>query len=157
MSLWEYGVDWRRLRETIIIDSQDGYQLGDDSCFLNYPECVPTVFFDLFSTAELCRIADRIRMKEGYEPILGADRDSSGWYNFGIGINSFTESKLDTSIVFVVVNSDSKDNEQAYEIDLCPLEQDLIYGILNEQTRAWFGKSCDELLEEARQAMEADM
>ena len=59
--------------------------------------------------------------------------------------------------MFVVVNSDSEDNERAYEIDLCEGEQKLIYRLLDRQCRAYFGKGCDALLEEALQAMEEDM
>ena len=118
--------------------------------------------FDLAATADLCRIADRMRARLGYKPMLddvGGDEDIDldGWYNFTIGINAFSSTKVDASIMFVVVNSDSEDNERAYEIDLCEGEQELIYRLLDRQCRAYFGKGCDELLEEARQAMEEDM
>ena len=156
MSLWEYGVDRMILEEMILIDPQDEYRLGDDQCCLNYPERFPTVEFDLVATADLCRIADRMREKLGYKPMLGDDGDLDGWYNFVIGINAFSSTKLDASIMFVVVNSESADNECAYEIDLCPAEQEVVYSILDRQCRAIFGKSCDDLLEEARLVMEAE-
>ena len=157
MSLWEYGVDRMILEEMIQIDPQDEYWLGDDQCYLDYPSRFPVVTFDLVATADLCRIADRMRMKLGFKPRVGDDRDLDGWYNFTIYINDFSSTKLDSCIEFVVVNSDSEDNEQAYEIELTEAEQSLIYDLLDEQCRAYFGKGCEELLEEARKAMEADL
>ena len=163
MSLWEYGVDRMILEEMIRIDPQDEYRLGDDQCCLNYPERFPTVEFDLAATADLCRIADGMRARLGYKPMLGDgsndddEIDLDGWYNFTIGLNGFSSTKVDASIMFVVVNSDSEDNERTYEIDLCEGEQELIYRLLDRQCRAYFGKGCDDLLEEARQAMEEDM
>jgi len=89
--------------------------------------------------------------------MLGDDGDLDGWYNFQISINGFLSTKLDSCIEFVVVNSDSEDNEQAYEIDLTEAEQELIYALLDKQCRAYFGKGCEKLLEEARIAMEANL
>ena len=157
MSLWDYGVDRMILEEMIRIDPQDEYWLGDDQCCLDYPRRFPVVTFDLFATADLCCIADKMRMKLGYKPMLGDDGDLDGWYNFQISINGFSSTKLDSCIEFVVVNSDSEDNEQAYEIDLTEAEQELIYALLDKQCRAYFGKGCEELLEEARIAMEANL
>ena len=157
MSLWEYGVDRMILEEMIRIDPQDEYWLGDDQCYLDYPHRFPVVTFDLVATADLCRIADRMRMKLGFKPMLGDDGDLDGWYNFTICINDFSSTKLDSCIEFVVVNNDSEDNEQAYEIELTEAEQSLIYDLLDEQCRAYFGKGCEALLEEARIAMEADL
>ena len=157
MSLWEYGVDRMILEEMIRIDPQDEYWLGDDQCYLDYPHRFPVVTFDLVATADLCRIANRMRMKLGFKPMLADDGDLDGWYNFTVSINDFSSTKLDSCIEFVVVNSDSEDNEQAYEIDLTEAEQELIYALLDKQCRAYFGKGCEELLEEARIAMEANL
>ena len=41
--------------------------------------------------------------------------------------------------------------------EIAEAEQELIYTLLDEQCRAYFGKGCEELLEEARIAMEADL
>lgn len=157
MSLWEYGVDRMILEEMIHIDPQDDYRLGDDQCYLDYPRRFPTVEFDLVATADLCRIADRMRGELGFPPMLGDEGDQDGWYSFTIGINGFSSTKMDASIMFVVINSESGDNEQAYEIDLNEYEQDQIYRLLDRQCRRYFRKNCDGLLEEARRAMEADL
>ena len=157
MSLWKYGVDQMLLEEMIQIDPQDEYWLGDDQCYLDYPSRFPVVTFELFATTGLCSIADRIRMKLGFKPMLEDDGDLDGWYNFTVSINGFSSTRLDSCIEFVVVNSDSEDNEQAYEIDMSDAEQALIYDLLDKQCLAYFGKGCNELLEEARVAMETDM
>ena len=54
------------------------------------------------------------------------------------------------------MNSDSEDNEDYYLIDLSEDEQKEIYTILDDQCRRYYEKSCVELLDEARRAMEAD-
>ncbi|HRS75080.1 MAG TPA: hypothetical protein P5282_09085, partial [Anaerolineaceae bacterium] len=44
--------------------------------------------------------------------------DNDGWYDFYVGLNGFADNHMDTCIEFVVVNSDSIDNEEMYTIDL---------------------------------------
>ena len=156
MSLWKFGVPETALRDMIRIDSMEEYMLGDDQCCLDYPRRFPTVEFQLLETAGLIHIADSIRQQKGFGTVLGRDGETDAGYNFYIGLNGFSSTKLDSSIMFVVVNSGYSDNEQCYEIELCEGEQEIIYSILDEQCRAYYGKSCAELLEEARQAMEAD-
>jgi hypothetical protein len=63
---------------------------------------------------------------------------------------------MDSCIEFVVVNSDSEDNEQLYTIDLTADEQDALYARLDEQCRKYLDKGCEELLAEARKRMEED-
>ena len=63
------------------------------------------------------------------------------------------ECKLDSSISFVVVNSDSDDNEDMYSIDLIDDEQSAILEILNAQCRRYHGKDCAALLAEAERKM----
>lgn len=63
---------------------------------------------------------------------------------------------MDASLDFVVVNSDSEDNEETYTIDLTEEEQIAIYNRLDEQCRKYEGKSCEELLAEAKKRMEED-
>ena len=63
---------------------------------------------------------------------------------------------MDTCIEFVVVNSDSEDNEELYTIDLTKDEQAAIYSRLDEQCRKYLDKGCKELLAEARKRMEED-
>ena len=86
MSLWEYGVDRMILEDMIRIDPQDEYWLGDDQCYLDYPSRFPVVTFDLAATTDLCCIADRMRMKIGFKPMLGDDGDLDGWYNFTVSM-----------------------------------------------------------------------
>ena len=83
--------------------------------------------------------------------------DNEGWYDFYIGLNGYTENHMDSCIDFVVVNADSEDNEELYTIDLTLDEQNAIYARLDEQCRKYEGKSCVELLEEARKRMEEDL
>ena len=71
-----------------------------------------------------------------------------------VGINGYTKNHMDSCIEFVVVNSESEDNEQRYAIDLTSEEQDVIYTRLDEQCRRNLGKGCEELLAEARKQME---
>ena len=71
-------------------------------------------------------------------------------------MNGYTDTHMDTSIMAIVVNSDSEDNEDYYLIDLSEDEQREIYEILDEQCRLNYEKSCEDLLKEARREMEAD-
>ena len=60
-------------------------------------------------------------------------------------------------MTFVVVNSDSPDNEATYCIDLSPDEQAAMYNRLNEQCEERLGKGCEELLREADKQMAEDI
>ena len=156
MSLKDYGLEGERLRRAVYLDAMEDYQLGDDQACLNYPMRYPTVEFELVDTAEICEIVDTIRKGKGYRPVLEEGGDTSAWYTMYIGLNGYTSSGLDTSILAIVVNSDSEDNEQPYYLDLSEDEQRAIFKLLDEQCREHYGKSCADLLEEARQAMEED-
>ena len=154
MSLKDYGLEGERLRSAIHLDTRQEYMLGDDQACLNYPMRYPTVEFELVDTIELCEIVDTIRKGKGYRPVLEEGGDTNAWYSLYLGLNGYTASGLDTSILAVVVNSDSEDNEQPYYLDLSEEEQWAIIALLDEQCREHYGKSCADLLEEARQAME---
>ena len=156
MSLKDYGLEGERLRSAIYLDVMEDYQLGDDQACLNYPMRYPTVEFELVDTIELCEIVDTIRKGKGYRPVLEEGGDTSAWYSMYLGLNGYTSTGLDTSILAIVVNSDSEDNEQPYYLDLSEDEQRAIFKLLDEQCREHYGKSCADLLEEARQAMEED-
>ena len=148
MSLAEYGLSGDNLRRAILIDAIEDYHLGDDQACLNYPKRYPTVEFELVDTIE--------RKGKGFEPGLEDGGDANAWYSMYLGLNGFTPSGLDTSILAVVVNSDSEDNEHSYYLDLSEEEQRVIFALLDEQCREHYNKSCADLLEEARQAMEAE-
>ena len=156
MSLKDYGLEGERLRRAIYLDAMEDYLLGDDQACLNYPMRYPTVEFELVDTVELCAIVDTIRKGKGYRPVLEEGGDTNAWYSMYIGLNGYTSSGLDTSILAIVVNSDSEDNEQPYYLDLSEEEQRVIFKLLDGQCREHYGKSCADLLEEARQAMEED-
>ena len=76
------------------------------------------------------------------------DVDNDGWYDFYIGISRLPgdnqKCQLDSSISFVVVNSDSDDNEDMYTIDLTASEAEYVYEILNRQCRRYHGKDTND-------------
>lgn len=82
--------------------------------------------------------------------------DQDGWYDFYIGLNDWDKTKVDTCIDAIVCNSNSVDEGECYTIDLTPDEQIALYNRLDEQCRKYLGKSCEDLLAEARKAMEDD-
>ena len=156
MSLKDYGLEGERLRGAIHIDTEQEYMLGDDQAYFCYPIRFPTVEFELAATTDLCEIVDAIRKEKGYPPMLEDGGDSEGFYNLYLGLNGYTDTHMDTSIMAVVVNSDSEDNEDYYLIELSEDEQKEIYTILDDQCRRYYEKSCADLLDEARREMEAD-
>lgn len=150
------------VRDEVYVDFSSEVQYGDDQAYIDYPSRFPTVGFQLIATEGLSKIADRIRVNAGYKPMHAMDAytddtcDNDGWYDFYVGLNGFSDTRVDSSIDFVVVNADSEDNEQTYSIVLSLDEQHAIYDRLDEQCRKYLGKSCEELLADARKAMEAD-
>lgn len=151
------------VRDEIYIDFGAEVMYGDDQCYLSYPYRYPTVGFGLIATNGLSQIADRIRKDAGFRPMHALDEftddtcDNEGWYDFYIGLNGFADNHMDSCIEFVVVNSDSEDNEELYTIDLTADEQAAIYNRLDEQCRKYLGQSCEELLAEAKKRMEEDI
>ncbi len=150
------------VKDEIFIDFGAEIMYGDDQCYIDYPCRYPTVGFQLMATNGLTQIADRIRKDLGFAPMHPLDEytddtcDNDGWYDFYIGLNGYSDNHMDSCIEFIVVNSDSPDNEEMYSIDLTMDEQATIYKRLDEQCRKYEGKSCDELLAEARKRMEED-
>lgn len=148
------------VRDEVFVDFDTDILYGSDQCYIDYPCRFPTVGFQLLMTNTLSQIADRIRKDRGFKPMHPMDEftddacDNDGWYDFYVGINGYTKNHMDSCIEFVVVNSESEDNEQRYAIDLTSEEQDVIYTRLDEQCRRNLGKGCEELLAEARKQME---
>ena len=138
----------------IYIEVSTGYEVGSDQAYVCYPIVFPTVTFRLMETPLLCQIADNIRMEAGFKPLYDGVEEVTGWYDFRIGINGYTESHLDTCIIFELVNGNAPDTWESYIIDLNEDEQRVIYERLNEESVEAFGKTCDELLEEARREMD---
>lgn len=149
------------IREAIQLDSNDEVIYGSDEIFDTYPCRFPTVEFQLMATDALVEIADRIRMEKEYKPMHPRDGriddvDSDGWYDFYIGISKLpgdTDVHIDSNINFIVVNSDSDDNEDMYEISLTDDERSAIYEILNAQCRRYHGKDIAAMLSEAEKEM----
>ena len=150
------------VKDEVFIDFGADVLYGSDQCYVNYPCQFPTVGFQLMATSGLAQIADRIRKEQGFKPMHPMDEytdetcDQNGWYDFFIGLNDWSNSKVDSCIDVIVVNSDSPDNEECYTIDLDGKEQEYVYARLDEQCRKYLGKSCEELLAEARKLMEED-
>lgn len=141
------------IRDAIQLDSGAEVMYGSDQIYDTYP-----VEFQLTATDALVEVADRIRMEKGYLPMHPRDGrtdevDNDGWYDFYVGISKLPgdhqKCQLDSSISFVVVNSDSDDNEDMYNIDLTESEKECVFDILNRQCRRYHGKDCAALLAES--------
>ena len=148
------------LKDHVFIDFGAEILYGADQINLDHPCRFATVGFELMATSLLCGIADRIRKDKGLKPMHPMDEyteetcDQEGFYNFYAGINDWSDSKSDSCIEFVVVNSASEDNEELYTIDLGRDEEAAMYNRLDEQCRQYLGKSCADLLTEAKGRME---
>jgi len=135
---------------TIILDTYYDLNFGHDQAFVTYPVVFPTVGFTLKATPDLIEAANKLRV--GLEPtddIL-----------FTLGINDFTASKLDNCILAIVDETDDPSGEVEYHIDLTEEEQVEIFKALDKECKEKLGRSCAELLDEARRDMneqEADM
>ena len=149
------------VRNEIYIDFGTDISYGSDQLYVDYPCRFATVGFQLMPTAALYRLADRIRKDAGYRPMHAMDEyseascDQSGWYEFFVSINSFTDNHMGSCIEFVVVGSDSEDNEELYTIDLTTEEQTAVYNRLDEECCKYLGKSCEDLLKESNELMVA--
>ena len=152
------------ISDAIRIDFGGEILYGSDQVFDTHPVRFPTVEFILKATDVLVEIADRIRFDKGYPPVYpradGMNYDADGFYNFYIGISKLPGDgqacRADKCISFVVVNSDSSDNEDMYDIELSESDQEIVLAALDKQCRRHLGKSCEELLAEAESAMQED-
>ena len=150
------------IQNAIHLDAGAEVMYGSDQMCDTYPCRFATVEFQLMATDALVEVADRIRMEKGYLPMHPRDGktddvDNDGFYDFYIGISRLPGEnqlvKLDSSISFVVVNSDSDDNEDMYTIDLTASEAEYVYEILNRQCRRYHGKDCETLMAEAEKEL----
>ena len=121
--------------DAIKIDFDTEIEYGQDQAFVSYPTVFPTVTFTLEANDELIKLADQI---------TGYGKDAG--YEFMIGINDFTPSKMDSCILFTV-------DMETYSIDLTDEELPMIFDALDSQCRGKLGKGCLDLLEEARKEM----
>lgn len=125
-------------------------------------KAIHPVEFMLMATDALAEVADHIQMEKGYFPTHTRDGrsdevDNDAWYDFYIGIRRLPGDnqpcQLDSSTTLIVVNSDADDNEEIYGIELTSNEQSVVLDILNSQYRKYLSKTCDELLNEAKEEM----
>ena len=153
------------ITDAIQLESGAEVMYGTDEIYDTFPCRFPTVEFQLSAKDALVEVADRIRMEKGYLPMHPRDGrtddvDNDGWYDFYVGISKLPgdhqQCQLDSSICFVVVNSDSDDNEDMYTIDLTESEKECVFEILNRQCRRYHGKDCAALLAEAEAKMSDD-
>ena len=127
------------VKDEVFIDFGSEIMFGDDQAYMSYPVRFPTVGFQLMATNGLSQIADRIRKDAGFKPMHAMDEftddscDNEGWYDVFVGINGYADDHMDSGIDFVVVNSDSEDNEEMYTIDLTAAEQNAVFARLDEQ------------------------
>lgn len=150
------------VQDSISIDFGSEVTYGSDQVYNSYPCRFATVGFSLMPTTLLDMAADRIRKDMGFKPMHPVDEftdemcDQEGWYEYGICINDWNDTKCDSCIWFYVENSASDDNGQMYSIDLGREEQEAVYARLDAQCREYLGKSCAKLLQEARRELEAE-
>ena len=150
------------VKDQVYIDFGADVLYGSDQAYISYPCRFPTVRFMLMATNGLVQISDRIRKDAGYAPLYPMDEytdetcDGSGWYDYFVEINGFTDNHMGSCIEFVVANSESPDNEELYTIDLGADEQAAIFNRLDEQCREHLGKGCEELLAEAEAEMKEE-
>jgi len=146
--------------EGVAIDSYEEYLYGSDVVYDSYPVRFETVQFKLLDTLWLSLLADTVRSKEGYKPIIPSyemkenEYDVEGWYDFYIGINGYSKSHVDSCMTFTVCNSEEDDNEWEYVISLDDDEAMLMYDVLNKECLRLFRKSCSDLLDESKNEME---
>ncbi len=150
------------LKDNLFIDFGSEIIYGSDQMNTSHARVFATVGFQLMSTSGLSQIVDRMRKDRGFVPFAPMDEytdetcDSDGWYDFYISVNGLEDSPVDACIGAVVVNALSPDNEETYTIDLEGKEQEYVYARLDEQCRQYLGKSCRELIGEAREKMEEE-
>ena len=139
-------------RYAIQIDRQAEPSFGSDQAYETYPVRFPTVDVPLTDTFELVGLADQVRVEAGYKPMCPTNErsvdecDIKGWYEFHVGLNGYTESGVDTCLTFMVIDSDSDDNEQVYSLDLDDVTQAEVRAVLDEQLMDLFGVDCNGLL-----------
>ena len=150
----------RFMRENISLYPQAEIHYGSDVAYVTHPCHIATVGLEICAGYALQLIVDRMRKKYGFkplEPINGEDYDKDcdqeGEYYFYVGLNDYTDSKVDSTISVMFDNSTSPDSGGVYEIDLSEEEQIALYNRLDEESRKVYGMSCEELLEEARRQM----
>ena len=147
--------------DQIRIDFDTEIMYSSDQTDVHFPAHFPTVIFSLRDTDVLVSLADKIRTSGGGKPLYPMEGypeescDQNGWYNFYIGINDFPAPPVDTSISAYVNSPDCEDDGDYYTIPIPEEDMNALYQSLDAQCRKHLGKSCADLLTEARKEMEA--
>lgn len=146
------------LRRCIYFNGEDPLY-GNDLVMDGEPKRFATVSLELVSTDVLTSIMDRERYRQGFTPFYPVgilkerDCDLEGWYNFYIGLNGFSDTKMDANLQAVVVSDVAEDNGAVYYIDLTKEEQETMFRILDEQLKDVTGMGCLEHLAESEKHM----
>lgn len=146
--------------DQILIDFNEEITYGEIQMDVHFPARFPTVIFSLRDTDALVSLADKIRTSGGGKPLYPMEGypeescDQNGWYNFYIGINDFPAPPVDTSISAYVNSPDCEDDGDYYTIPIPEEDMNALYQSLDNQCRKHLGKSCADLLAEARMEME---
>ena len=149
------------LKDSLYIDFGADYLYSSEEMYNCVPVRYATVNFQLYETATLDTLVDRIRKDRGLTPLHPIDEysddmcENGAWYDFYISLTDGNPSKVASCIEAVVVGG--SEPEKTHCIDLTPEEQCMVYERLDEQCRQYIGKSCEQLLAESRVLMEEDM
>ena len=128
----------------IIIDGSADPSFGSDQAYISYPTVFPTVGFQLVPTDDLVSAAKSLLSDAGSDPFEE--------YEFYLGINGFTKSGVDNSIVAIAPD------DTTVSIYLDETEQEKVFALLNKECLEKYGKGCDALLEAAHcQMRDADV
>ena len=146
--------------DQIRIDFDTEIMYSSDQMDVHFHASFPTVIFSLRDTDALVSLADKIRTSGGGRPLYPMEGypeeacDQNGWYNFYIGINDFPAPPVDTSISAYVNSPDCEDDGDYYTIPIPEEDMNALFQSLDAQCRKHLGKSCADLLVEARKEME---
>lgn len=141
----------------IKVDFDKEYMLDFDFPDPGTNEKNAKVEIDLFPTDILNKLADDTRVKNGIIPgdLMGycsSSRQSRG-YRFTCELSDIEKYKVDPFILVEVHDSEAADDWNLFCIDLSSEEQKWLYQVLDGQFKT-VGKSCEDLLAEARKQME---
>lgn len=140
------------MRANIFVDPSNEIEYGWDQAYVDYPITFPTVGLEIWGGEGLDDIVRIMRIEEGHGPVPDAAS-----FDYRVGLNTFTKSRVDTVILATVRENQSLYIEREYIITLSEAEQEALYRQLDEQCRDHLGKSCEDLLAEARRRMEAEL
>ena len=102
------------IQSNIFVDSSSEIEYGWDQAYISYPIVFATVGLEIIGGSGLCHIVDRIRMDEGTLSVALPDEG----YRFFVGLNDYTDSKVDTLIIAKVDTVQAADYGLKYPIDL---------------------------------------